>query len=189
MKILIIDNYDSFTYNLVNIIRKIKKHDYRVVKAGEINLQEIISYDKIIFSPGPDVPSGKGIMQEVILNYGDKKSIFGVCLGFQAIALYFGAELKNLDTVVHGRKKQINILDKDEQLFSGLPAVFEAGLYHSWTVSHFNFPESLKITAISEDNIIMAVSHKIFDIKGVQFHPESIMTSYGENIIRNWIGG
>jgi len=187
MKILVVDNYDSFTWNLVNILRKNKQHSFDVMLSDKIIPEEVENYDKIIFSPGPDVPRHGDIMWQILDNYKTSKSILGICLGLQAIGLYFGSKLINLEKVVHGRSKRINIICSDEELFSGIRSPFSGGLYHSWIVEKETFPVCLQITAITNEGRIMAAKHKTFDIKGLQFHPESIMTPEGEKIINNWL--
>lgn len=189
MKILVVDNYDSFTWNLVNILRKSKQHSFDVWLSDKIDLANVQNFDKIIFSPGPDVPKQGDIMWQILEHYKNKKSILGICLGFQAIALYFRGSLTNLKNVVHGQSREITFSKPVDPLFSGISAGATVGLYHSWTVSKNNFPESLKITALSVDGLIMATAHKTFDIRGVQFHPESIMTPFGEKMIGNWLSG
>jgi anthranilate synthase component II len=187
MKLLIIDNYDSFTFNLVQIIEEFEVCNFSVVKNDKILLKEVEDYDKILFSPGPGVPSETYSMRSILEKYHRTKSILGICLGHQAIAEFFGAGLYNMDDVYHGIKQKIFITDKYDYLFQHLPGEIYAGLYHSWAVSDKNFPRCLKVTAISPDKIIMAFSHLQYDIKGVQFHPESIMTEYGSRIILNWL--
>ncbi len=187
MKILVVDNYDSFTWNLVNILRKNKHHSFDVMFSDKIDPEKVRNYDKIIFSPGPDIPKPGDIMSQVLDFYKSTKSILGICLGLQAIGIYFGGSLANLDKVVHGRSKKIIILDPDEQLFSGISSPCTVGLYHSWIVSREDFPESLRITAQSEEGRIMALAHNTFDVRGTQFHPESIMTPFGEKMISNWL--
>ena len=189
MKILVVDNYDSFTWNLVNILRKSKQHSFDVWLSDKIDLDDVRNFDKIIFSPGPDVPKDSDIMWQILEKYKNQKSILGICLGFQAIALFFGGSLTNLKNVVHGQAKQTNIINENEKLFLNIPSPCVVGLYHSWAVSIENLPECLQITAISEDGRLMAASHKAFDIRGVQFHPESIMTPFGEKMIGNWLSG
>ena len=186
MKILVFDNYDSFTYNLVHLLEKAGDHDIEVHRNDKINLQEIARFDKIVLSPGPGLPSEAGILLPLIKEYAGKKSILGICLGHQAIAEAFGGTLINLDTVFHGVAMPIRITRQDK-LFNCLPETFQTGRYHSWTVSEENLPESLEVTAVDEDNNIMALRHKTFDIRGVQFHPESIMTEYGEELVINWL--
>lgn len=188
MKILVVDNYDSFTWNLVNILRKNKQHSFDVRLSDKIDPFEVKNYDKIIFSPGPDVPKQGDMMWQILEMYKSQKSILGICLGFQAIALYFGGSLVNLKNVVHGQTKKITLCDEKEKLFQNIPSPCVVGLYHSWAVSPENFPECLQITAISEEGRVMAASHKTFDVCGVQFHPESIMTPFGEKMIGNWLG-
>jgi anthranilate synthase component 2 len=187
MKLLIVDNYDSFTFNLVELIRKTGYNDFEVIKSDKIIIDEIDRFDKILFTPGPGLPKDFPVMFEILKAYEKKKSIFGVCLGHQAIGEFYGATLINHKNVVHGIKKSVNIINKGEILFRKIPDKIDAGLYHSWFVSDINFPSMLKITAVSEDNIIMALTHATYDVRGVQFHPESIMTGYGQKIIENWL--
>jgi len=185
-KLLILDNHDSFTYNLVQLIEQQGQWDFDIRKNNEISLEEVDVYHKILLSPGPGLPSEAGIMPELLKKYVSQKSILGVCLGHHAIAETFGGELYNFKQPVHGMVRKIRVLEEDV-LFQTLPPNFEVGLYHSWAVSQNNFPEELKITAISEKGVIMALQHKIYDIRSVQFHPESIMTAYGKDIIYNWL--
>lgn len=185
--ILVIDNHDSFTWNLVNILRKVTKQNFEVRKNDACTPESVEKFSKIIFSPGPDVPHHSDLMWQVIDHYKTKKSILGICLGFQAIGMYFGAKLFNLEHVYHGQTRKINILDRSEKLFRGITSPFTGGLYHSWGIMDEDFPRELIITARSEENRIMALRHKTFDIRGVQFHPESIMTTYGEQMIHNWL--
>ena len=187
MNILLLDNRDSFTYNIVNLIRKVNNHNLEVISVDDINLQKVVVFDKIIFSPGPEIPKPEGIMKKILDKYAGSKSIFGICLGFQAIAMYYGARLYNMETVCHGIQKYIYVKDPADRIFSGIPPVFKAGLYHSWAVISKSFPSELRITARLSNNIIMAFSHKSLDICGVQFHPESYMTSFGEQILINWL--
>lgn len=187
IKLLVVDNYDSFTFNLVQIIEQSSLCEFDVIKNDNINLSGIDQYDKIIFSPGPGVPSENPIMEKIIKNYSLSKSILGVCLGFQAIAEYYGAKLINMNSVLHGITKEISLIDQSEYLFADLPKNISVGLYHSWEVSSEDFPNELKITALSDDGIIIALKHKALDIKGVQFHPESIMTPFGKKILFNWL--
>lgn len=186
-RLLILDNYDSFTYNLVQIVESHCNWAFDVVKNDQISLREVEKYQKILFSPGPGLPSEAGMMEKIILTFGERKSILGICLGLQAIVETFGGRLFNLPEVYHGIKQQITILDRSEALFEGIPVEFEAGLYHSWAAEKEFIPQCLRITALSKNNIVMAVSHKHFDIKGVQFHPESYMTSYGPKMLINWL--
>ncbi len=187
MKLLIIDNFDSFTYNLVQIIEQVGVLDYEIVTHDKVNLEHVNWFNKILITPGPGLPNDHPILEKVIKHYAPSKSILGVCLGHQAIAQAFGGELFKQNTVSHGVTKNVVVNDPKEYLFKGLPAKINAGLYHSWAVSKSNFPNELKITAVSEDGVIMALSHKHYDVKGVQFHPESIMTPLGKEILWNWL--
>lgn len=187
MKILILDNYDSFTYNLVHIVEKITNQNIDVVRNDQISLADVGQYDKILLSPGPGIPSEAGILLDVIRTYASHKSIMGVCLGVQAIGEVFGATLLNLTDVYHGVATAINIIEPDA-LFDNCPNSFQAGRYHSWVVDTNNFPENLQITATDHNGQIMALRHKTYDVRGVQFHPESILTQHGEQIIANWLG-
>jgi anthranilate synthase component 2 len=186
-KLLIVDNYDSFTYNLKQIVNDYAGWETDVLKHNVINLESVQKYDKIILSPGPGVPADYKILWEIINKYSSKKSILGICLGHQAIVEAFGGKIFNLEKVYHGIKQQINILDTNDYLFSDIPSQIEAGLYHSWAVSEKKLPSCLKITAMSSNNVIMAISHKELDIKGLQFHPESYMTPFGRQILFNWL--
>jgi anthranilate synthase component II len=186
-KLLIVDNYDSFTYNLAQLVSESCLCSYHISKVDQVDLDEIVVFDKILISPGPGLPSEIPMLDQLIKIFSPSKSILGICLGLQAIVESFGGELYNLPGVCHGLKKKISVTDKNEKLFEGLPAEFEAGVYHSWAASRKNFPDCLKITAVSSDDIIMAVAHKEFDVRGVQFHPESYMTGFGREIILNWL--
>jgi len=187
MKLLIIDNYDSFTFNLVELIRKIGFNNFEIIKSDEVKISTIEDFDKILFTPGPGLPKDFPVMFETLKKYESSKSILGVCLGHQAIAEHYGATLINANNVTHGISKLVNIIDDKEIMFDSVPSQIKGGLYHSWFVSSENVPSELKVTAISDDQIIMAISHVKYDVKGVQFHPESIMTSYGKKIIENWL--
>ena len=185
MKLLIFDNYDSFTYNIVHAVRQLGiEPDVR--RNDCITLDEVDAYDKIIISPGPGVPSEAGILPDLLRRYAPVKPILGVCLGEQAIGECFGAKLENLSRVYHGIRSTISITTPD-YLFEGLPDRIDVGRYHSWVVSREDFPECLEITAMSDDGNIMALRHKEYDVRGVQFHPESILTPDGMTIISNWI--
>lgn len=186
MKILILDNYDSFTYNLVHIVEKITNQNVDVVRNDQISLADVEQYDKILLSPGPGIPSEAGILLDVIRTYASHKSIMGVCLGVQAIGEVFGATLLNLSDVYHGVATAINIIEPDI-LFDNCPNSFQAGRYHSWVVDTNSFPDDLQITATDHNGQIMALRHKTYDVRGVQFHPESILTEHGEQIIANWL--
>src|SRR5918993_4072005 len=186
MKILVFDNYDSFTYNLVHLVEKIIGEKVEVHRNDQIPLEEIKKYDKIILSPGPGIPTEAGLLLPLIKEYAASKSILGVCLGHQAIGQAFGGTLVNLSTVYHGVATPIK-LSGDKNLFEGLPEELEVGRYHSWVVSNEGFPKDLEITATDANGFIMALQHKTCDVRGVQFHPESVLTPQGEVILRNWL--
>jgi len=187
-KILIIDNYDSFTYNLVHLVNEIGLQ-CEVWRNDKFKLEDVDAFDKIILSPGPGIPSEAGLLLDVIKKYSPTKSIFGVCLGQQAIAEVFGGELYNLKQPMHGIATPIKVTDDQEQLFIGLPESFKVGRYHSWVVDEKSIPDVLTVTAIDEeDNSVMALRHKEYDVRGVQFHPESILTEFGKEMMANWIG-
>ena len=186
MKILVFDNYDSFTYNLVHAVKKLGYKDVEVHRNDKIALADIAKYDKIILSPGPGIPTESGILLDVIKTYAPTKPIFGVCLGVQAIGEAFGGTLINLPEVYHGVSTNVNIT-ADDILFKGLPTSLEVGRYHSWAVSKDNLPDCLKITAVDDAGMIMALHHKKYDVRGVQFHPESVLTPMGEQMILNWL--
>ena len=183
-KILVIDNYDSFTYNLVHYLEDL---DCNVVvkRNDQLTLEEVAAYDRIVLSPGPGIPDEAGLLKEIIATYAPTKRIFGVCLGQQAIAEVFGGSLINLDEVYHGIATKINIT-KDDNLFDGLPREILVGRYHSWVVDP-NLPEVLEATSIDENGQIMSLRHKTFDVCAVQFHPESVLTPQGKKILENWL--
>lgn len=186
-KILIIDNYDSFTYNLVHLVNELGL-SCDVWRNDQFKLEDVDRFDKIILSPGPGIPSEAGLLLPVIEKYAPTKSIFGVCLGQQAIAEVFGGSLYNLSRPMHGIATPIKVTDIKEVLFKGLPSVFKVGRYHSWVVSNDGLPADLEVTAIDElDGSIMALRHKTYDVRGVQFHPESILTEYGKEMMQNWL--
>jgi anthranilate synthase component 2 len=216
MKILVFDNYDSFTYNLVHLVEKILHQKVDVYRNDQIPLEKVKDYDKIILSPGPGIPEEAGLLLPLIKEYAATKSILGVCLGHQAIGQAFGGKLVNLSTVYHGVATPIQLVQREtgnvkretaktkqkagtatevehvpvltkRSLFEGLPNEFEVGRYHSWVVSEEGFPEELEITARDANNFIMALQHKQYDVQGVQFHPESVLTPKGEDILRNWL--
>ncbi|SEN06434.1 anthranilate synthase component 2 [Chryseobacterium taichungense] len=187
IKVLVFDNYDSFTYNLVQIIERILNTRVDVVKNDQITLEEIGKYDKIVLSPGPGIPEEAGILLELIKEYAPTKSILGVCLGQQAIAEAFGGSLINLSEIFHGVATSAELVKPDTKIFKDLTSGLEVGRYHSWVVNREDFPEELEITAIDKDGMIMALQHKTYDVHGVQFHPESILTPEGEVIIRNFL--
>jgi anthranilate synthase component 2 len=187
MKILVLDNYDSFTYNLVQYIERVLKRAVDVRRNDQLTLEEVEVYDKILISPGPGIPIEAGLTLDLIRKYGPVKSILGVCLGHQAIAEAYGGTITNLSTVYHGVTGQMKQLVEDEYLFSGIPAEFDAGRYHSWVVEHDTLPGELEITVENDEGYIMAIRHKEHDVRGVQFHPESVLTEYGGRMILNWI--
>lgn len=191
MKILIFDNYDSFTYNLVHVVEKIIHDKVDVYRNDKIALEKINDYDKIILSPGPGLPNESGLLLPLIKKYASSKSILGVCLGHQAIGEAFGGSLINLSTVYHGVATNIEIKQKrtlsKNDVFNNLPGEMKVGRYHSWIVSKENFPKELEITAEDAKGYIMALRHKTFDVQGVQFHPESVLTPLGEKMMRNWL--
>ena len=186
MRILVFDNYDSFTYNLVHLVEKILHERVDVHRNDQIPLEKVKEYDKIILSPGPGIPVEAGLLLPLIKEYAPSKSILGVCLGHQAIGEAFGGKLVNLSTVYHGVATSCE-LRPTSPLFKGLPKSVEVGRYHSWIVSDDNFPKELEVTARDENNYIMALQHKKFDVQGVQFHPESVLTPMGEEIMKNWL--
>jgi len=186
MKILVFDNYDSFTYNLVHAVKKLGYTDLEVHRNDQIALEDIVRFDKIILSPGPGVPSESGILLDLIRTYAPTKSILGVCLGEQAIAEAFGGTLINLTEVHHGVSSMVDVLEKDV-LFNGLAKKLEVGRYHSWAAERATLPECLTITAVDEEGMIMALAHKTYDVRGVQFHPESVLTPDGERMLKNWL--
>lgn len=185
-KVLVIDNYDSFTYNLVHLINECGR-EAEVWRNDKFKIEDVSSYDKILLSPGPGIPSEAGLLLELIRTYSSTKSILGVCLGQQAIAEVFGGQLFNLEKPVHGVASTIQVTGTDELLFKEVPERFLAGRYHSWAVSSEDFPSELKVTAIDEAGVIMALSHRSLDVRGVQFHPESILSEHGKTIVDNWL--
>jgi len=186
MKIAVIDNYDSFTFNLVHIIKRLGYSQVDVFRNDRVEPEALSPYDKIILSPGPGIPSEAGILLPLIRRYAPQKSILGVCLGHQAIGEAFGAVLYNLPEVYHGVSTFVEIVEYDP-IFAGVPVTFEAGRYHSWIVGRENFPDALKITAVDEHGDIMALTHREYDLHGVQFHPESVLTPQGERMIENFL--
>ena len=199
-RILVFDNYDSFTYNLVHLVEKLLHQKVEVYRNDQIPLEKVKAFDKIILSPGPGVPVEAGLLLPLIKEYASSKSILGVCLGHQAIGEAFGGKLVNLSTVYHGVATPIQILQRDgkgqgpvkevlpgKDLFQDLPDTLEVGRYHSWVISEEGFPKELEVTARDENNYIMALRHKTLDVQGVQFHPESVLTPQGETIVKNWL--
>ena len=191
MKLLVFDNYDSFTYNLVHLVEKITQVKADVYRNDQLPLEKVKDYDKIILSPGPGIPEEAGLLLPLIREYAASKSILGVCLGHQAIGEAFGGQLTNLSTVYHGVATDIQLVAENEQplspLFNGLPSTIKVGRYHSWIVSEENFPAVLEITARDANGFIMGLQHRQYDVQGVQFHPESVLTPEGERILRNWL--
>lgn len=185
-RLLVLDNYDSFTYNLVHLVEKVSDIPFDVFRNDKITLEQINSYDKILLSPGPGLPKDAGIMPELLKKYSATKSIFGVCLGMQAIGETFNSKLKNLDTVFHGLATPIELVQND-LIYEGCPKKFNVGRYHSWVVDSIGLSSDLEITAIDAEKNIMSLKHKNFDVRGVQFHPESILSEYGETILGNWL--
>jgi anthranilate synthase component 2 len=188
MKILVIDNYDSFTYNLVHIIRELGYANVMdVFRNDKIDLARVGKYDKILLSPGPGIPSEAGIMMDLIGQYGPEKSILGICLGHQGIAEVYGAGLYNMTEVRHGVGSEIKVIDDHNYLFRNVPDRFKVGLYHSWAVDPATVPATLSVDALSSEEVIMGIRHCEYDVQGLQFHPESIITEHGKTIIENWL--
>ena len=189
MKVLVFDNYDSFTYNLVHLMEKILGEKVDVYRNDELPLEKVAGYDKIVLSPGPGIPSEAGLLLPLIKQYAASKSILGVCLGHQAIGEAFGGQLVNLSTVYHGIATPVKVekAQQGKRLFKDLPTEIEVGRYHSWIVAEEGFPKELEITARDENGYIMALKHKKYDVQGVQFHPESVLTPQGEIILKNWL--
>ena len=185
MNLLILDNYDSFTYNIVHAVRELGVEP-TVRRNDRITLDEVSGFDKIIISPGPGIPSEAGILPKLLERYAYSKPILGVCLGHQAIGECFGAKLRNLPEVYHGIKSEISITVPD-YIFTGLPERIDVGRYHSWVVDKENLPDCLEVTAVSDDGEIMAMRHRNLDVRGVQFHPESVLSPQGLTIINNWL--
>lgn len=185
--IVIIDNYDSFTYNLAHLVKELGA-EVDVLRNDKFELEELEKYDKIILSPGPGIPEEAGLLLEVIRTYAGRKPMLGVCLGEQAIGQVFGGKLTNLSEVFHGIQTNVKIKNKD-YIFDGLPTEIPVGRYHSWVVDTDGFPEELVITAISPEGQIMALKHREYDVHGIQFHPESVLTPDGKQIVGNWLKG
>ena len=184
-KILVIDNYDSFTYNLVHYLEDLDC-DVTVKRNDQLHLNEVASYDKVLLSPGPGIPDEAGLLKEIIKTYAPTKSILGVCLGQQAIGEVFGGSLVNLDEVFHGVATSVRVTVTDESLFHNLPKSFDVGRYHSWVVAP-DLPDCLEATSLDENGQIMSLRHKTYHVKGVQYHPESVLTPHGKEILKNWI--
>jgi len=185
-KILVIDNYDSFVYNLVHYLESL---DCEVIvkRNDQLHLDDVEAFDKILLSPGPGIPNEAGLLKPIIERYGATKSIFGVCLGQQAIGEVYGGKLRNLDDVYHGVASKIKTVVNDALLFNGLQESFDVGRYHSWVVAKDNFPDVLEITSLDENGQVMSLRHKVYDVRGVQFHPESVLTPDGMKMLQNWV--
>jgi len=188
MKILVLDNYDSFVYNLVHIIRALGfGEEMDIVRNDKITLEEIEQYDKILLSPGPGIPEEAGIMMDLIRQYAPTKSIMGVCLGHQAIGEVFGAKLINMDEVLHGIATPNIVKDEQELLFEDVPKQFTVARYHSWMIDGATITDELEVTAVDDADRVMGVRHKTHDVRGLQFHPESVLTEHGIKIMENWL--
>lgn len=185
-KILVIDNYDSFTYNLVHLINELDR-EALVWRNDKFALEDVAAFDKILLSPGPGIPEEAGLLLDVIRRYAPEKSILGICLGQQAIAEVFGGSLLNLGKPMHGIATPITVLDQQEVLFRHCPDTINVGRYHSWVVAPEDFPDSLQVTATDAGGQIMALRHRSYDVRGVQFHPESVLTEFGKEMIKNWL--
>lgn len=185
--ILLLDNYDSFTYNLQQYLAELTEEEIIVCRNDEISLDEVNHFDRIVLSPGPGLPEDAGILIPLIKRYASTKPILGVCLGHQAIAMAFGGGLKQLQQVLHGIPREVNILKKDDPLFNSMPENFVAGRYHSWVPDENNWSPDLEVLAVDNDQNIMILKHTIFPVYGMQFHPESILTPYGKDLIKNWL--
>lgn len=186
MKLLVLDNYDSFVYNIVHIIKELGFGDNMdIIRNDKIALEDVAQYDKILLSPGPGIPSEAGILQDVVRKYGAEKSILGVCLGHQGIGEVYGASLINLDEVIHGQAIPTKLIEKD-LLFEGLPERFLTGRYHSWAIDPTSDLSNIVVTSCDDKGTIMSIRHKEYDVRGVQFHPESILTENGKRILENW---
>lgn len=186
MKILVLDNYDSFTYNLVHIVRALG-YAMDIFRNDKISLEDVKQYDKILLSPGPGIPDEAGIMKKVVQEYGSTKSILGVCLGHQGIGEVYGAKLFNIPKVLHGVTSIAEVTDSEEYLFKNVPKTFQATHYHSWAVVPETIGGDLKVTAVNSEGLVMGLRHLKYDVKGLQFHPESIMTPEGPKMIENWL--
>lgn len=186
MKILVLDNYDSFTYNLVHILRELG-HSPDVIRNDKITVEAVAAYDKILLSPGPGVPDEAGIMKAVVRTYGPTKSILGICLGHQGIGEVYGAALYNIPKVLHGVTSMATVQDPDEYMFEGVSPKFQATHYHSWAVRPETMPADLRVTAVNDEGLVMGLRHAVYDVRGLQFHPESVMTPEGPRMLANWL--
>jgi len=188
MNILLLDNHDSFSYNLAELLRSFNKVRFNIITPEKLVMEKVRDYDKILFSPGPGLPQEQPVMFEVLRNFGELKPILGICLGFQAIALHFGCRMYHLPVVVHGQPRELSIIVPDHYLFRDIPQHTTVGLYHSWAFKRKGVPKPVLPLAESPEGILMALTHEDYDICGLQFHPESILTQVGRKIIGNWIG-
>lgn len=186
IKILVLDNYDSFTYNLVHYIRELGYTNMDVYRNDKISVEDVSAYDKILLSPGPGIPDESGILKDLIKTYGTTKSIMGVCLGHQAIGEVYGAELENRKNVLHGIANNMKVT-KEDVLYKGLPKEFAVGRYHSWQINKDKLGSELEVTAVDDQGCIMSIRHKKYNVCGVQFHPESILTEHGKDLMKNWL--
>lgn len=186
MKLLILDNYDSFTYNLVHLVEKVSTIPFDVIRNDKISLENVNKYNKILLSPGPGLPKNAGIMPKILKTYCSTKNILGICLGMQAIGENYGVQLHNLKNVYHGVATNINLTENDF-LFNNCPKTFKVGRYHSWVINSNTVPKEVIITSVDDDKNILSIKHITHKVRGVQFHPESILSEYGEMIIKNWI--
>jgi anthranilate synthase component II len=185
-KIVVIDNYDSFTFNLVHYLEALNT-EVTVYRNDEFEIEDLAAFDKILLSPGPGIPNEAGLLKKVIAAYAPTKSILGICLGHQAIGEVFNSNLTNLKLPLHGVSSKVKLTKEPDSLFDNIPAEFEVGLYHSWLIGKESLSEDLVVTSVNENGYIMSIKHQIFDVKGIQFHPESILTPYGKAILKNWI--
>ncbi|UOQ67826.1 anthranilate synthase component II [Hymenobacter volaticus] len=187
MKILVLDNYDSFTYNLVQVLRELGHGEATtVIRNDKLAVDDVEEYDAVLLSPGPGLPSEAGLMPEIIRRYAPTKKILGVCLGHQGLAESFGGELYNMPEVLHGIATKAEVT-ADDKLFDGLPTQFQVGRYHSWSVRPESVPTELEVTALDAEGQVLAFRHRDYDVRGVQFHPESILTEHGHQMLRNWL--
>jgi anthranilate synthase component 2 len=187
MNILMIDNYDSFTYNLVHMLESFDGVSVTVKRNDQLTLADVEPFSHIVLSPGPGIPSEAGLMPAIVREFSPRKNILGVCLGHQCIGESFGGTLHNLESPIHGKTRPMKVIDPEEQLFRGLPRKLNVGRYHSWVVAKDSIPDSLVVTAVDDSGEVMALRHRTFSVCGVQFHPESILTETGRTMLENWI--
>lgn len=186
-KILLIDNYDSFTYNLFHYLEELSDSEVNVIRNDELALNQLDAYHSIVISPGPGLPAKSGKLMDFLEKFAHKKKILGICLGQQAIAEHFGMQLKNLNQVVHGKAKKIKVVSDQDVLFRNLPSTLNVGRYHSWVIEPSSLSSDFEVTAVDENDNIMAIAHKSLPIKSVQFHPESVLTEFGKELLKNWL--